>query len=189
MKTISTSQLVNIPEGVKVEIKARQIRVTGPRGVLTKSMKHTDMETELVSNKKQIKITLWHAGRKHSACLRTVCTHIQNMIKGVTNGFKYKMRLVYAHFPINANVTDNGNAIEIRNFLGERVLRRVEMLPGVKVEISKDQKDELALTGNDIENVSQSAASIRQSVLVKEKDIRKFLDGIYVSEKGEIKTE
>ncbi len=31
------------------------------------------------------------------------------------------------------------------------------------------------------------AANIHQSTLVKNKDIRKFLDGIYVSEKGEIK--
>jgi large subunit ribosomal protein L9e len=37
--------------------------------------------------------------------------------------------------------------------------------------------------GNDIQNVSQSAASIHTSCLVKNKDIRKFLDGIYVSER------
>jgi large subunit ribosomal protein L9e len=98
------------------------------------------------------------------------------------------MRLVYAHFPINVNIDSNGDAIEIRNFLGERVLRRVEMLGGVKIALSSDQKDELVLTGNDVENVSQTAANIQQSVLVKEKDIRKFLDGIYVSEKGTVVT-
>lgn len=96
------------------------------------------------------------------------------------------MRLVYAHFPINVNIDSDGSAIEIRNFLGERVLRRVEMLGNVKIALSSDQKDEVVLTGNDIENVSQSAANIQQSVLVKEKDIRKFLDGIYVSEKGSV---
>lgn len=110
------------------------------------------------------------------------------MIKGVTTGFEYKMRFVYAHFPINVNVADAGNAVEIRNFLGERIIRRVPMLDGVTVETSKNQKDEIILTGNDIEKVSQSAASIKGSVLVKNKDIRKFLDGIYVSEKGLIAT-
>ena len=37
------------------------------------------------------------------------------MITGVQIGFKYKMRFVYSHFPIN--VTVNADMIEIRNFM------------------------------------------------------------------------
>ena len=51
-------------------------------------------------------------------------------MKGVTVGFEYKMRLVYAHFPINANIENEGTKIEIRNFLGEKRVRTVNMLPG-----------------------------------------------------------
>ena len=47
------------------------------------------------------------------------------------------------------------------------------MQPGVEVEISKAQKDELVLQGNDLENVSQSAADIQQICKVRNKDIRK----------------
>ena len=47
-------------------------------------------------------------------------------------------------------------------------------------------KDELILEGNDIEKVSASAASIHQSCKVRNKDIRKFLDGIYVSSKTNV---
>ncbi|KAI3659641.1 hypothetical protein MP638_004376 [Amoeboaphelidium occidentale] len=188
MKVLKVEETVKIPEGIKVEVRSRVFKVTGPRGTLTKALKHVDMETSF-PNPQTLKITMWHATRKHNACLRTVCTHIQNMIKGVTNGFQYKMRLVYAHFPINASVVDAGKCLEIRNFLGERILRKVPMLDGVQIEMSKSQKDELVLVGNDIENVSQSAANIQQICRVKNKDIRKFLDGIYVSEKGEMKTE
>jgi len=60
------------------------------------------------------------------------------------------------------------------------------MHPGVDVEASKNQKDEIQLTGNSLENVSQSAADIQQACRVKNKDIRKFLDGLYVSERGNI---
>ena len=60
-----------------------------------------------------------------------------------------------------------------RNFIGEKLVRRVAMQPGVEVEISKNQKDELVLLGNDLENVSQSAADIQQICKVRNKDIRK----------------
>jgi len=62
----------------------------------------------------------------------------------------------------------------------------VVMHPGVTVETGKNVKDELQLSGNDLENVSQSAADIQQICRVKNKDIRKFLDGLYVSERGNI---
>ncbi|KAG7249211.1 hypothetical protein CRUP_014357 [Coryphaenoides rupestris] len=52
--------------------------------------------------------------------------------------------------------------------------------------MSTAQKDELVLEGNDIELVSNSAALIQQATTVKKKDIRKFLDGIYVSEKSTV---
>lgn len=99
-------------------------------------------------------------------------------------GFEYKLRAVYAHFPINLTIADSKKSVDIRNFLGEKVTRTVNMLEGVKIEMGG--KDELVVTGNDIEKVSLSAASIQQSTLVKGKDIRKFLDGIYVSERGNI---
>jgi large subunit ribosomal protein L9e len=70
--------------------------------------------------------------------------------------------------------------------LGEKIVRHVTMKEGVSVEPSKGVKDQIELTGNSVENVSQSAADIQQACLVKNKDIRKFLDGLYVSERGNI---
>lgn len=111
------------------------------------------------------------------------------MVIGVTKGFRYKMRAVYAHFPINCIIQNDGSMVEIRNFLGEKTVRHVSMLEGVTVAESKSQKDELILEGNDIDMVSQSAASIHGICRVRNKDIRKFLDGIYVSDRGAIVTE
>ena len=70
--------------------------------------------------------------------------------------------------------------------MGEKLVRNVTMQPGVDVEASKNVKDELQLTGNSLEAVSQSAADIQQICRVRNKDIRKFLDGLYVSERGNI---
>lgn len=70
--------------------------------------------------------------------------------------------------------------------MGEKLVRRVTMRPGVEVVASQNQKDQIELSGNDLENVSQSAADIQQICRVRNKDIRKFLDGLYVSERGNI---
>jgi len=203
-------------------VKNRHVIIKGPRGTLSKSFDH--MEVDISKEGTKFKVTKWFGTRKQTAGVRTVCTHLKNMVIGVTKvsfqpafslmiqflrvsffacyltffslfflffsfcsqGFEYKMRYVYAHFPINVITDKGGRTVEIRNFLGERVVRIVDLLDGVTAAISTATKDELILSGNDIEKVSQSAANIQQSTAVKNKDIRKFLDGIYVSERGNI---
>ncbi|XP_041358989.1 60S ribosomal protein L9-like [Gigantopelta aegis] len=182
MKTIISTETVSIPKGVTVKVKARRVTVTGRRGTLVRSFRHLPVEMQIVG-KKTLKVDKWFGKHKELAATKTVCSHVENMIKGVTKGFMYKMRAVYAHFPINIAISDDSKQVEIRNFLGEKFTRHVNMLPGVTFTTSKNLKDEFLLQGNDIELVSRSAALIQQSTMVKDKDIRKFLDGIYVSEK------
>ncbi|RKP32657.1 ribosomal protein of the large subunit [Metschnikowia bicuspidata] len=190
MKYIQTDQILEVPECVSVTIMARCIKVTGPRGELSKELKHINIAFTK-ANDNAIKITVHNGDRKHVAVLRTVKSLISNMITGVTKGYKYKMRYVYAHFPINVNVVniDGQDYVEIRNFLGEKRIRQIKIFDGVTVEQSTAQKDELILSGNSLEDVSQNAADIQQICRVRNKDIRKFLDGIYVSERGLIETD
>ncbi|KAL9665848.1 hypothetical protein QQ045_000169 [Rhodiola kirilowii] len=193
MKTILSSETMDIPDEVKIKIKAKIIEVEGPRGKLVRDFKHLNLDFELVKDeetgKKKLKIDAWFGSRKTTAAIRTALSHVDNMITGVTNGYRYKMRFVYAHFPINASITSGNKGIEIRNFLAEKKVRKVDMLDGVTILRSEKVKDEIILNGNDIELVSRSCALINQKCHVKNKDIRKFLDGIYVSEKGKIAEE
>ena len=151
-------------------------------GKLTKNLGHLAVSFSH-PKKNIINIELHHGVRKNVATLRTVRTLINNLIIGVTKGYKYKMRYVYAHFPINVNIEKNKETglfeVEIRNFIGEKIIRRVTMHPGVDIETSKTQKDEIQLTGNSLENVSQSAADIQQACRVKNKDIRKVGECIF----------
>mmetsp|Transcript_31031 Transcript_31031/g.36407 ORF Transcript_31031/g.36407 Transcript_31031/m.36407 type:complete len:193 (+) Transcript_31031:18-596(+) len=186
MKTILSSRVISVPATVKVTSSSREVTVVGPRGELKKSFKHVNVSI-VPLGKRSIRVDMWFAGRKQLACLRTTTAHIENMITGVTKGFKYVLRFAYAHFPINVQIPKGDNPIiEIRNFLGERRVRRIQTLPGVTAELDTTAKDTMILTGNDIELVSGTAALLHQACLVRNKDIRKFLDGIYVCEKGPI---
>ena len=83
MKDIYKDEEFEIPDGVSVTIKSRLVIVKGPRGELTKSLRHIDMEIKKVGDKK-IKLVVWHGGRKHVAYLCTMRSLIMNMINGVT---------------------------------------------------------------------------------------------------------
>ncbi|XP_041124317.1 60S ribosomal protein L9-like [Polyodon spathula] len=144
MKTILSNQTVNIPDNVEVSQKGCTVVVKGPRGALFREFNHINLELSLLGNKqKRLRVDKWWGNRKELATVRTICSHVQNMIKGVTFGFRYKMRSVYAHFPINAVVQETGSLVEIRNFLGENHIRRVHMRPGVTCNVSQALKDYL----------------------------------------------
>ena len=97
------------------------------------------------------------------------------------------MRLVHAHFPINAGPAKDGKSIEVKYFLGGRHIKKIVMQGDVKVKLSTEVKDELIFEGIDNALVSLSCAQVSQVCKIGTKDERKFLDGIFVSEKGVIK--
>merc|ERR1711957_631731 len=176
---------MGVPKGIKISIKSKIVEVTGKHGTLKRDFKHLPIELWLANNNQEVRARMYFAKTKQLSALRSVCSHINNLFDGVEKKYEYRMRLVYSHFPINANITNGGKTIELRNYLGEKIVRTVNMLEGVKVDKS-GTKDELVVTGTDIDLTSRSAALIRQSCLCKHKDIRKFLDGVYVSSHGVI---
>lgn len=105
--------------------------------------------------------------------------HLNNMIKGVTDGFTYNLKAFYSHFPMTMSV--KGNKLVVNNYFGERVPRTANILPGVDVKVQK--KVEVVVSGIDKEAVGQTAANIERCTTVKNRDRRVFQDGIYLLEK------
>lgn len=90
------------------------------------------------------------------------------------------MRAVYAHFPINCVISNNNQSVEIRNFLGQKYIRRVDMQSGVTITASPKQKDEFVVEGNSIEAVSQSGKCFNKSGYFHTRwNFHKFLIAIY----------
>ena len=193
MKEVYAFEDIEVPAGVTVTVESRKVVVKGKYGELTREFRGIPVSIEVAAGKKGkgqvVRVSSYFPLARQVSCLRTVCSHIGNMFTGVTKKFEYKMRLVYAHFPINVTMANADKTVEIRNFLGEKFVRTIDMIGDTKCVKSGDVKDELILTGTDLPAVSRSAALIHQSCLVKKKDIRKFLDGIYVSSTGTVDLE
>jgi large subunit ribosomal protein L6 len=179
MATGVSEKLVQVPTGVQVQVTARKVTVIGPKGTISKDLAYMPVQLE----PKDDKIAVWTEGSKKrdKAMIGTAASHISNMIKGVTEGFAYKLKIVYAHFPVTVKVLDKQKKVSIENFSGEKVPRLASIVGDVSVKVSGD---EVIVEGTRLEDVSQTASNIQQATLIKEKDQRVFLDGIYVFEKG-----
>ena len=68
---------------VDVNIKARKVAVRGPRGVLRRDLRHLQVDITMPS-KRTIIVEKWFGIKREMAAVRTVCSHIQNIFKGVT---------------------------------------------------------------------------------------------------------
>ncbi len=170
-------ETVEIPADVDVSVNQSVVSVKGPLGMLERSFHHTPINLRC-ENGEVVVEALW-PDKKTRASVGSVRSHIRNMMVGVTRGFTYKLKIVYAHFPMSVKVKDRELIIE--NFGGERRARMVKIPGDVKVTV---EGDDVIIKGMDLEEVSQIAANIEQKTKIGKKDPRIFLDGIYVYEKG-----
>lgn len=169
---------VKIPNGVKVRVEGKIVEVIGDKGRLIRSFSEHPVAISVVGDEVEVS-ALWPK-RREKACVGTVAAHIKNMILGVTKGFTYKLKIVFAHFPVSVKVS--GDRILIENFMGERSPRIAKIVGNTKVIV---KGDDVIVQGINLEEVSQTAANIEQATRIKNRDPRRFLDGIYVYERLE----
>ena len=178
MRAIEASRTIQIPEGVEVTLEGRKVTVKGPKGALTRDFQHASVSMEV--DGKTMRVWAEWPRKREASLVGTVHSHIQNMIKGVTKGFTYKLKIVFSHFPMSAKVREK--TVLIENFTGERSPRKAEIMGNARVKI---ENEDIIVQDLDLEKVSQTAANIEQATRVKRKDPRIFLDGIYVYERSE----
>jgi large subunit ribosomal protein L6 len=170
---------VAIPSGVTVTVKpgSNHTTVKGPKGTLARPFRARGVTIKVEGNTVLVRKEL--PRRKEKAMVGTYASHLQNMIVGVTKGWTYTMKAVHNHFPIK--MTLHGQEFHVENFLGERAPRTARLMPGVKVTV---KGPDVTLEGTDLAAVSQSAANIENCTKIRNKDIRVFQDGVYITNKG-----
>ncbi|MHA1792774.1 MAG: 50S ribosomal protein L6 [Promethearchaeota archaeon] len=173
---------VKIPkdEGVSFILEGKVLTIKGPKGTVKRDFNHARNLEIFTEGDDTIVLLSKFPKKADLAIAGTIEGHVKNMIRGVTKGFLYKMKIVYAHFPITVKVDEKNKRIEIQNFTGERGHRVVPIKGDVKI---KATKEDVIIEGIDKEIVGQNAANIQLRCKIKNKDLRIFQDGIYVYEK------
>lgn len=169
---------VKLPKDVAVTAGPKGFEVKGKLGHLKREMDLSTIKCEKKDDKMVLATEV--KGVRAKEYLGTAAAHMRNMVEGVTKGYTYRLKVVYAHFPINVSV--DGKRVVIKNFAGEKMPRYADIVGSTKVD-AKGQ--DVTVTGIDLEEVSQTAANIEQRSRTRRKDIRVFQDGIYITAKGE----
>ena len=174
---MTTVRKVRIPDGVKAALEGTNLKVTGPKGQLSRNVRFP--QVTVTCDGKELVIATESRRKEITAMVGTLEAHAKNMFRGVSDGYEYRMKVVYSHFPIQLKL--QGSRLEIANFLGEKKARYARIEPGVTAKVVRD---EVTLTGIDRELVGNTAANIEHATHIRDRDPRVFQDGVYIVQRG-----
>ena len=170
---------VEAPASVTIRKEGNLIEVQGKLGKVKKDLTKLPATVTVEGNK--ITIKPYGTRKRDLAVTNTARSLLTGMIKGVEKGYTYKLKIIFAHFPISVKV--KGKEVSVENFFGERSAR-ISKIIGDATKVSVVGED-VVIQGPSLEDVSQTAANIELSTKTKGKDQRVFLDGLYIYSKGE----
>ena len=171
------ARTIKIPEGVSVSLSQDVFTARGPKGTVERKFWYPGIKIEV--REEEILVDAESSRKEQKAMVGTFTSHIKNLVTGVSEGFEYKMTIVYAHFPMQVKV--DGKTLIIGNFLGEKKPRVAKILGETKVKVTGN---EVSISGINKEDVGQTAANIEQKTKIKRFDPRTFQDGIYIVQKA-----
>jgi large subunit ribosomal protein L6 len=164
---------IEIPENVDVSI-GEGISIKGPKGELRR-----EFPVDIRKEGNLIIIEAKNATKNKKKLIKTARAHINNMIKGVMEGYEYLLQICSVHFPIT--VTADKESVNIKNFLGETTPRKAKIVSGVQVKI---EGDIIKISSPNIESAGQTAANIETATKIKNRDRTRFQDGIWIINKA-----
>ncbi|WP_321369799.1 50S ribosomal protein L6 [uncultured Desulfuromusa sp.] len=141
---------VVIPAGVKISLNGNQMVVTGPKGTLTQDL-HERMTIAVETD--QINVTRPSDSKQDSALHGLTRALINNMVVGVTVGFKKDLEIN----GVGYRAEISGKVLTLSLGYSHPVV--YELPDGISVEIEKQTK--LSVMGIDKQLVGSAAAKIR----------------------------
>ena len=178
------SHSIALPEGASASIDGDVITVSKDGQSLSREFRHHKVEVRAVNGDLEVFVNL--PRRSDKAIAGTWAAHLRNMTHGIDEGFEYRLKAVFSHFPMNLKV--DGKQMIINNLFGEKVPRVAKLPWGSgsddEVQVDIKHKTDVIVRGADREKVGQTAANIERACRIKKRDRRVFQDGIYIVSKG-----
>jgi large subunit ribosomal protein L6 len=171
---------IDIPPNCEFKQENTTVTIKGPKGDLVRIL--PDKQIKITKDGNELIIKYEKSTQREKKNLFTTKAHLKNMIKGVQEGFTYKLKICSGHFPMSVAVK-NG-VFEIKNFIGEKVPRTLKLKQGADVKIEGDIVTVYAV---DKELAGLTAGAIEKLTRRPGFDKRIFQDGIYITEKNDKK--
>ena len=168
---------VEIPQGIEVDVAGTNVIVKGEKGENERKFKIN--KVSIIKKENKILIGSKKATKKEKRLANTTAAHIKNMLKGVKNLYEYKLKVCFSHFPVTVEIKDH-HAV-IKNFLGEKIPRKLNIPKNVEVKVDKDV---ITVTSINKELAGQAAANFEKATRITLKDRRVFQDGIFITSKA-----
>ncbi len=149
---------VDIPAGVEVTVQGRTLTVKGPKGTLKRDLNEKVL-VEISDGKAMVKPNLKimkriSEAKDFRAMTGTFCSHIRNMVEGVTKGFEKELKIV----GVGYRAALKGQTLNMQ--LGYAHEVNVEPAEGISFEVPAPTK--ILVKGIDKEKVGQVAANVRK---------------------------
>lgn len=141
---------ITIPAGVDVKVNGTEVIVKGPKGELKDNF-NKDISIEVEGN--EILVTRPTDNKEHRSLHGLTRTLIDNMVKGVTEGFTKELEVNGVGF----RVAKQGKDLVMNLGFSHQVI--VSEIPGLTIEVPNPNK--IIISGANKQMVGQLAADIR----------------------------
>ena len=147
-------KVITIPAGVTVTIDKNHVSVKGPKGSLKRTI-DPDITVEIEGA--EMSVNRPTEQKRHKALHGLYRSLINNMVIGVSEGYKAQMEIV----GVGYKATNQGNILELSLGYSHGVFVQIPNELKVTTAMEKGQNPKVTLEGIDKELVGQVAAKIR----------------------------
>lgn len=167
---------IGMDDGVSASISNQILLIKGPKGESSRKVSQHSISVKIED--KKITLESKRGTKEDKKIIGSLAAHVKNMVRGSMHNHAYTLKICSGHFPMNVSVS--GSKLIVKNFLGEKVPRVLQLKHGADVKVEGDL---VHVASANKEIAGQVSADIEQLTRRPGFDTRIFQDGIYLVNK------